>query len=185
MIESDQEIDGADSRHDRVVAHPLHQQFPRSGTLPVLVHRTQIDLEVITQIGRVAERKGFGELLDEEIEWVDDLQVGDQPDGDGQRSGGLGEDQAGHEVAEGILLPVDEVVGRFDIHRVGLDGSATVRRGAQPHYVWVNLHEPVEGVAGPMFQRHFNSHRCDPTTPRPAAQARRIVTTMKTIYRDC
>ena len=157
-IEFDQEVDGAHSRGERIARYPLLQQGARSGALIALVHRPEVDLEIVAQAFRVAERKGLGEVLDEKIERVDHLQVGDQPDVDRQVSGRGGENQAGQEVAEGVLLPVDEVIGRFDVHRVGLDRSAAVWGRPQPHHMRMHLHQPIERVASAMLQRHLDAH---------------------------
>ena len=129
------------------------------GALAVLVDRPQIGLEVLQQRLRVLEADVLGAVLDEEVERVDHLQVGDQPDGDGQAAGAVGKDQAGQEVAERVLLPVDEVVGRFDLQRVGLDRGARVRRRTQPDDVRMDLYQSVERVAGAMLQRHLDTHR--------------------------
>ena len=158
VVEFDQEVDGAHSGRERKVPDPLRQFVARSGAFRTLVDRPEVDLEIVAQIFRVAERKGLGEVLDEEVKRVDDLQVGDQPDRDRQLTGGVGENQPGHEVAERVLLPVDEVIGRFDIHRIGLDRSAAVRSRPQPHHMRMNLHQPIERVAGAMLQRHFDAH---------------------------
>jgi hypothetical protein len=64
----------------------------------------------------------------------------------------------GKEVAHRVLLPVDEVVGRLDAQRVGLDGRAGVGRRTQPHNVRVDLNQPVKGVAGAVLQRNFDAH---------------------------
>ena len=73
--------------------------------------------------------------------------------------GPVREHQPGQEVAERVLLPVDEVVGGFDLQRVGLDRGARVRRRAQPDDVRMHLHQPVERVAGAMLQRHLDTHQ--------------------------
>ena len=57
-----------------------------------------------------------------------------------------------------VLLPVDEVVGRVDPQRVGLDGRARVGRRAQPHDVRIHLNQPVKGVAGAVLQRDLDTH---------------------------
>ena len=89
--------------------------------------RPEVRLEVGGQLWLVAEREGLGGLLDEEVERVDDRQVGDQVDGDVEQLGWLGEDEPGHEVAERVLLPVDEVFARRDaeaVRRGSASGSA-------------------------------------------------------------
>ena len=87
------------------------------------------------QRGVIGERVARRGLLDEEVERVDDGEVGDQVDGDGELVGRLGEHEAGQVVAERVLLPVDEMLGGRDRQRVGEDGSATVGRRPQAHDV--------------------------------------------------
>ncbi len=71
---------------------------------------------------------------------------------------GFGKRQPVDEVAHGILLPVDEVVGRLDPQRIGLDRRARVGRRTQPHDVREYPDRPVKGVAGAMLQRNFDGH---------------------------
>ena len=142
-----------------------------------LVDRPQVGLEIVQQRLGIGERDRLGVLLDEEVERVDHLQVGDQPDRDRQLAGAGRKDQPGQEVAERVLLPVDEVVGRFDLQRVRLDRRAGVRRRPQPDDVRVHLHQTVEGVAGAMLQRHFDSHRRDPITTSDCARTARAALT--------
>ena len=114
-VERDEEVDGAGARRDGEVLHPRLGEFAGPGTLAVLVDRPQIGLEVLGERLRVLEADLFGVLLDEEVERVDHLQVGDQADGDGQAAGAGRKHQPGQEIAECVLLPVDEVVGGFDL----------------------------------------------------------------------
>ncbi len=150
---------------DREVLHPRLRQLAGARALVALVDRPQVGLEVLGQRLRVLPADVLGVLLDEEVERVDHLEVGDQADGDGEAAGAGREHQAGQEVAERVLLPVDEVVGWFDLERVGLDRGTRVRRGTQPDDVWKDLHQSVERVAGAMLQRHLDTHGVDPTTP--------------------
>ena len=142
-----------------MIAHPVANEVTRAGTLTTLVDRPQVRLQVVLECLRVLEGEGLGEVLDEEVERVDHLQVGDQPDGDGQFPGRVGEDKPGQKIPERILLPVDEVVGGFDLERVRLDRSAAVRSRSQPDDVGVNLDQPIEDIAGAMLQCHFDAHK--------------------------
>ena len=47
------------------------------------------------------------------------------------RAGRFREHQARHVIAEGVLLPVEEVVAWGDLHRIGKDRRAAVGRRAQ------------------------------------------------------
>ena len=86
-----------------------------------------------------------------------------RPDRDGQVVGPLREHQPGHEVAERVLLPVDEVVGRLDRQRIGLDLGPRVRRRPQPDHVRMDGHKTVEAIRRAVLQRHLDSH-ADPFT---------------------
>ena len=152
------EVDGAGAGRDGEVVHPRLSEIAGPRTLVTLVDRTQIGLEVFGERLWVFERDVFGPVLDEEVERVDDLHIGDQPDGDGQAAGSGREHQAGQEISECVLLPVDEVIGGLDLQRVGLDRGPRVRRGAQPNDVGMHLHQPIERVAGAMLQRHLDAH---------------------------
>ena len=163
-VERDQEVDGARAGCDREVLHPGLGEVTGARALAFLVHRAQIGLEVFGQRLGVFEADMFGPVLDEEVERVDDLHVGDQADGDGQAARPGREDQPRHEVAESVLLPVDEVVAGLDLQRVGLDRGARVRSRAQPHDMRIHLHQPIERVAGAMLQRHLDAHAADPIT---------------------
>jgi hypothetical protein len=98
VVERDQEIDGAGAVGHREVTHPRPHQLAGAGALVALVDGSQIGLEVIGQFLGVAEprRSGpnLGPILDEEVEWVDHLEVGDEPDGDAQPAHRLREDQS-------------------------------------------------------------------------------------------
>ena len=84
----------------------------------------------------------------------------------------------GEEIAEGILLPVDEVVAREDGERIGVDRGARVRRRPQPDRVWVDRDRPREGVARPVLERHANRHtRQRMALPAPAGPSPTTVNT--------
>ncbi len=123
-----------------------------------VVELAQVGEEVGVQARLVGERDVLGVLLDEEVERVDHHQVGDQADGDLEGLHLLGEDQAGQPVAEGVLLPVDEVGARRDVEGVGLDGGAAVRGRPQPDHVGTDVHGAREVVGGAVLQRDLDRH---------------------------
>ena len=118
----------------------------------------QVWLEVGCELGRIAEGIGLGVALDEEVERVDHPHVGHQSDGDVQLAGLAREDHSRQVVAEGILLPVDEVVGRRDRQRVGLDGGPGVRRWTQPDDVRPDRDRPVEPVGRAVLERDLHRY---------------------------
>ena len=66
----------------------------------------------------VGERPALGVGFEKEVEGVDRRHVGDEVDGDVEAVHLFGEHDAGHEIALGILKPVQEVRLRFDLQRV-------------------------------------------------------------------
>ena len=120
------------------------------------------DLEVRRQVARqllvVAEREVLGVGLEKEVERVDHRHVGDQSDRDGQLAGALREHQARQVVAEGILLPVQKVLARLDLQRVGVDRRAAMRRRPQADDVREQRHRAVVAVARAMGQGDADGH---------------------------
>ncbi len=150
LVDRDQEID-----RGRFFALDFTQPFQQS-------RAAFADLEIGPQLGgqfgRVLERVVLGFGFQEKVEGVDGHQVGDDFDVDQQFACGLGEGQAGQVIAEGILLPVDEVVGRFDLERVGFYGCAGMRGRAQPDHVGSQLDLAVEAVMRCMTDRYTDCH---------------------------
>jgi hypothetical protein len=97
------------------VAHPFGDEITRSGPFAGFVDGAQVRLEIIGQRLGIGEGHGLGPVLDEEVERVDDLEVGDEADVDAELAGAGGKHQPGQEITERVLLPVDEVVGRLDL----------------------------------------------------------------------
>ncbi len=62
----------------------------------------------------VGERPGLGLRLQEEVERVDRRHVGHEIDHHFEFPGAVGHHDAGEEIALRILLPVEEMFGRFD-----------------------------------------------------------------------
>ena len=120
--------------------------------------RPQIGLEVVSERGVIAEREGLGTRLDEEVEGVDDGQLGDQVDLDAELGRALGEHQPCQVVAERVLLPVEEVVLGCDLERVGRDRGPGVWRRPEPDHMRPDPDEPVEGVGGPVVEGHPDRH---------------------------
>ena len=121
-----------------------------------------LDLEVrgeLVPLGvGVAEREALGRLLDEEVERVDDGELGDEVDDDRELARLLGKDEAGEVVAERVLLPVDEVALRPDRQAVALDRRAAVRGGAQAHDVRPERDRFVVAVDGRVIERDADAH---------------------------
>ena len=140
------------TRVGRPVVEPLCERAG-SGSSSVEVRR-----EIVPQHVVVRERVALRRLLDEEVERVDDREVGDEIDRDGELARRLGEHEAREVVAERILLPVDEVFLGRDRQRVREHGRAAMRRGPQPNDVGRELHRPVEPVRHPVLERDADAH---------------------------
>ncbi len=137
---------------------------PKSGQPPLQSRtdgtvRSQVGLEILGEVGLVRERECLRRFLDEEVERVDDGEVGHEVDGDVEKIGRLGKHQAGHEVAERILLPVDEVFTRRDAKAVRQNRCSAVRGRPQPHHMRMDLHGSIEAVRRAVLDADMNAHR--------------------------
>ena len=78
----------------------------------------------------------LGILLDEKVAWIDDCHLGDEFDIDAQLVDLFRENITGNEIAEGVLLPVNKVLGRADRETVTMDRRAKMRRRSQAYQMW-------------------------------------------------
>ena len=106
----------------------------------------EIGRKVVAQFGVVAERKLVGVRLDEKVERIDHLEIGEEIDRDGKLGGLLGKDEARDPVAVRVLLPVHEVLFGRDLERIARHPRAAMRRRTQPHHLRPETDRPV--VAG-------------------------------------
>ena len=123
-IDLDEEVDRAPFMpgmfgNERLEQRPLRLDIEISG---------QIGLELVV----ISERIGLGRGLDEEIERIDHVEIGEQIDRNDEPVDRLGKDDPRQPVAVRILLPVDEMVRRFDRQRIIGDGGSAVGGRAQP-----------------------------------------------------
>ena len=130
------------------------------------------------QFGRqqriVGERKPLRLGLEEEVEGVDRHQFGDQIDLQHEPPRGLGKHDSRDVVALRILLPVEEVAGRFDAERVAGHPRAAVGRRPEPDRVRGQPHLPVEAVFGAMVEGDPDGHLTPSPPPgAPGAGSRR------------
>ena len=99
--------------------------------------------------------------------------------------GPLREHQAGHEVAERVLLPVDEMVGRLDRQRVRVDLGPGMRCRTEPNDVRVDGHKTVEAICRAVLQSHLDPH-ADPFTNiigQPARRASTVTAALPAAFR--
>ena len=157
LVQSDEEVgDRRGCGRHADAGQPLLQSRPdRAG-------RPQVWLEVERELRFVDERERLRRFLDEEVERVDHGQVGDEVDRDVEHLRRLREHEPGHEVAERILLPVDEVLARRDAQAVRQNRCPAVRRGTQPDHLRMDLNSAVETVCRAMFDADVNAHSARP-----------------------
>ena len=91
----------------------------------------------------IGERKFVGLRLDEEVERIDHLHVGEEIDGDGELGGLLREHETRQPVALRVLLPVHEMLRRRDLERIARNAGAAVRRRPQPDDLRPERDRPV------------------------------------------
>ncbi len=92
------------------------------------------------------------------VERVDHRHLGDEIDFDAKFARSLGKDQAREVVRLGILLPVDEMLGRFNSQRIAQNAGATVRRGSQSDNLRSEVDQPIVTVVGNVVQRDVDRH---------------------------
>ncbi len=81
---------------------------------------------------------------------------------DAQFLGFVGEDEAGQVVGLGVLLPVDEVLRRGDLHRIGQDSRARMRRRPQADHLGAQGHATVVAVVRNVIERDVNGQGASP-----------------------
>ena len=120
------------------------------------------DLEIrgqfLAQLWLVDEGEPVRVLLHEKIEGIDGDHVGDQAHVHHQPARLLREHQASHEVAEGILLPVDEMFRGFHLQRVVVDRRAGMGCRAQADQVGSDGNRPVVVILGTVMDGDANGH---------------------------
>ncbi len=100
----------------------------------------------------------FGARFEEEVERIDDRQLGDEIDLDLELTCLFRKDQAGKVIRLGVLLPVDEVLFRRDLQRVAEDRCARVRRRAQADDLWREADRPVIAIVRDVVEGDMDRH---------------------------
>ena len=72
----------------------------------------------------------------------------------------LREDVAREVVSLRVLLPVDEMLGRRDLQRIGNDARAAMGSGPQPDDLWSERHEPVVAIVRDVIECDMYGHGC-------------------------
>ena len=106
----------------------------------------------------IDERKFFRVRLEKKIKGIIDGHFRHQIHRDGEAPGLFWYDQAGEIVGMRILLPVEKVIGRFDLERIAQNGRAAMRRRAQPDDLRPEGDKAVIGVGSLMVEGGVNGH---------------------------
>ena len=150
MIERDQEFDGS-----LPVAWNAREEFlhPRARRL-----RLEVGSKLRPQLHGILEGEEFRERLDEEVERIDDFEIGDEIDDDGKFVRLFRKNKAREPVPVRVLLPIHEMFGRGDLERIITHPRATVGSGPQPHHLGAEIDETVVTVAGDVMKVRRNRH---------------------------
>src|SRR5262249_7054318 len=108
----------------------------------------QLSLEIVVELKRKPVRK----WLDKEVEGVNDREISEQVNGDGEFGGFFRKDEPRKPIAVGILLPVHEMVGRLDLERVARHPRAAMRRRSQPDDLRRERHRAVIKITRNVMQ---------------------------------
>lgn len=100
----------------------------------------------------------LGLVIDKEVEGILDVEAGDEVDFEREVIGLFGEGDAGEEVAEGVLLPVEVVGLGSDFKRVRLDGGAGVDGGTETNDVRRHRDAAVVFVSSAVIECDSDSH---------------------------
>ncbi len=155
LVEGDQEVDRAPGpTARRQIGHGLH-----------IIEKDLVvflDLEIggqfVGQAGLVNERIGVCRLFQEKVERIEDFDLQDQVNLNTEIIRLFRKNNPRQIVAERILLPVDEVSGRLDLERVGLDVGLGVRCGAQPDHLGAQIDRAVVTVIADVVLGDENAH---------------------------
>ncbi len=151
LVEAHQEVDGAHLVQRDAVQVLLQQGAGRG--------RAQVGLELFLRFLGVGEGELLGLALDEEIEGIPDRHIGDQVHHHLEFGDFIRKNHPRQPVAEGVLLPVDEVVFRLDLERIGQHRGTGVRRRAQADDLRRQGDAPVVAVDRLVVQDGVNAHR--------------------------
>ncbi len=120
--------------------------------------RLEIGLELAGEHGLVGERPARRRILHEEIERIDRGHVGHEVHRCREFARLVRHDDARQEVAERVLLPVDEMRLGRDAQRIGEDRRAAVRGRPQAHDVRPEAHRPAVAVLRPVCEGDVVGH---------------------------
>ena len=123
LIDIHQEIDGDVIEVLLALFDELHQKWASFTYF-------QIGGQLFKQLGVVLKRKFLRVFFQKKVEWVDGAQFSDHFHIDFKFLDPIGENDAGHKIAKGVLLPIDEMGLRANFHRIRSNFGAGMYRGA-------------------------------------------------------
>ena len=118
----------------------------------------EVGRQVTQKSGVIRKRVPFRRFFNEEVEGVDDPEVGDEIHRDGELPGRLGEHEASQVVAERVLLPIDEVVLGRNCQRISQYRRPAVGSRPQAHDMRRKAYRPVEAVRHMVLQGDSYAH---------------------------
>ena len=118
----------------------------------------QIGTQILREIGIIGEGKELGLRLEEEVERIDDVEIGDEIDFDRQMVDPLGHDDPRGPVRLGVLLPVEEVARRRDLQRIGADLGPAMGRRPEADGLRTKVDQPVIVIAGNVAKSGADGH---------------------------
>jgi hypothetical protein len=101
----------------------------------------------------------LGMRLKEEVEGIDHRHLGDQIDLDPEFAGLFREDQARQVIALRVLLPVDEVLFRTDLQRIGKDACPRMRTRTQANDLRPEIDQAIVVIVRDVIQCDVDGHR--------------------------
>ena len=165
LVDAHQEVDGALRLAIDLAEVVAQQRRVRLGG--------QVGRQFLRHQRVVLEREILGAGFEEEIERVVDRHFHHQVDRHLEPGGLLRENQPRLVIGEGVLLPVDEMLRRLDLERIGDDGAARMRGGPQTHHLGAQLHRPVVAVVGDVVQCGVDGHALDTSKAGASFEATR------------
>ena len=103
-----------DQKVDDMPSGAVHARQP-GHEARALLRQFEIGLQFLTEEGVITEGKVLGVALHIEVEWIDHGHVRDQPHVHAEFRDRLRKDRPRNCVSEGILLPVEAMLGRTEV----------------------------------------------------------------------
>ena len=154
LVELDQEVDRfAGIERDR--AQEILE--PRPDRL-----KLEIGRKLVAQIRRIGERKYLRIRIDEEVERVEHLHVGQEVDRYRELRGLFGKHEPRQPIAVRVLLPVHEMIGRRDGERIARNARAAMRSRPQSDHLRAKADRTAVSIAGGVMQTDQDRHRTLP-----------------------